>query len=73
MCTKLDYRLNTEAKAKLQEVLEDAYLHRDQSFGNGRMVRNLFEKTIENQANRIAKETLLTHDLLTMISAEDIE
>ena len=72
MCIKLDYKLNSDVKIKLLSILENAYLHRDQSFGNGRMVRNIFEKTIEKQANRIAKESILTQDVLTIISAEDI-
>ena len=32
---------------KLREVVTAAFTTREKSFGNGRFVRNLFEKTIE--------------------------
>lgn len=71
-CKKLDYRLTQDAKAKLKSVFENAYSTRDKSFGNGRFVRNVFEKALEQQANRIAKESNLTKEILTTIKVEDI-
>lgn len=71
-CNKLDYHLTEEAKAKLMEIFENAYMTRDKSFGNGRFVRNIFEKSLEQQANRIAKESHLTKEILTTISEDDI-
>lgn len=71
-CDKLDYNLTKEAKEKVKTVFENAYSKRDKTFGNGRLVRNVFEKTLERQANRIAKEGSLTKEILTTISAEDI-
>lgn len=72
-CNKLDYHLTKEAKIKLKSVFENAYSSRDKSFGNGRFVRNVFEKALEQQANRIAKERSLTKEILTTITDEDIE
>ncbi len=72
-CKKLDYHLTEEAKTKLKSVFENAYSTRDKSFGNGRFVRNVFEKALEQQANRIAKESNLTKEILTTITNEDIE
>lgn len=71
-CKKLDYHLTDEAIAKLKSVFDNAYTERDKSFGNGRFVRNVFEKTLEQQANRIAKEGNLTKEILTTITEEDI-
>lgn len=71
-CKSLDYHLTDTAKTKLKSVFETAYLSRDKSFGNGRLVRNVFEKSLEQQANRIAKESNLTKELLTTITDEDI-
>lgn len=71
-CKKLDYHLTDEAIAKLKSVFDNAYIERDKSFGNGRFVRNVFEKTLEQQANRIAKEGNLTKEILTTITEEDI-
>jgi hypothetical protein len=45
---------------------------RDVHFGNGRVVRNLFEKSIRRMASRIAPITPVTHDLLTQIMPEDL-
>lgn len=71
-CSKLDYNLTDEAKIKLKAVLEDAYNDRNKTFGNGRFVRNIFEKSLERQANRIASITSLNKDILTTITVDDI-
>jgi len=72
LCKKLDYKLNEEAKTKLTVVFTNAYNNRDKSFGNGRFVRNTFEKSMERQANRIASIADLTDEVLTTITADDI-
>lgn len=72
-CNKLDYHLTEEAKTQLKSVFENAYSARDKSFGNGRFVRNIFEKALEQQANRIAKENSLTKEILTTITGQDID
>jgi len=71
-CKKLDYHLTDGAIAKLKSVFDNAYTERDKSFGNGRFARNVFEKTLEQQANRIAKEGNLTKEILTTITEDDI-
>lgn len=71
-CRKLDYKLTDETEKKLAETLNTAYANRDNSFGNGRFVRNIFEKTLERQANRIASVSTLTKEILTTIIADDI-
>lgn len=71
-CNKLEYNLTDKAKTKLKLIFENEYSLRDETFGNGRLVRNLFEKTLEQQANRIAKESSLTKEILTTITEDDI-
>ena len=71
-CKKSDYKLNDDAKKKLLELFIGAYSHRDKSFGNGRYARNIFEKTTQNQANRIASIANITKEILTTITADDI-
>ncbi|MCX6350969.1 MAG: AAA family ATPase [Bacteroidetes bacterium] len=71
-CKKLDYKLTVEAEQRLVAVLGTAYNNRDKSFGNGRFVRNTFEKTLEKQANRIAGTSEITKEILTTIIADDI-
>lgn len=71
-CTKLDYKLTGRAKTKLTSLLERSYEDRDYSFGNGRFVRNIFEKTLEKQANRIASIPVLDKEILTTVTENDI-
>lgn len=69
---KGDYMLTEEATEKLKVVLEKAVAEKDANFGNGRFIRNLFEKTIQRQANRISGETNVTNELLSQIIETDI-
>lgn len=71
-CKKLDYQLTSDARSKVKELFERAYESRDRTFGNGRFSRNIFEKVIENQANRIASEAILSTNILTTIEVGDI-
>lgn len=71
-CEKSHFKLTAEAKEKLRKYIEDLYVNRDRTFGNGRTVRNLFEKTIEKQANRLAVLSSLTDEVLTTLLPEDI-
>ena len=69
---KYDYHFGEGAKEVLQKYLENAVANKDANFGNGRFVRNVFEKTLEHQANRLASESNLTTDHLSAIEVEDI-
>ncbi len=71
-CKKLEYKLTSEAESRLISLLESAHQTRGVSFGNGRFVRNTFEKTIERQANRIASYSEISKEILTTIIPEDI-
>lgn len=52
-CMKAGLTLNETGKAELKQLLESMHSQKDEKFGNGRDVRNLFEKCISNQANRL--------------------
>ena len=69
---KYDYRFADGAKQYLQRFFENEVAHKDANFGNGRMVRNVFEKSIARQANRLAREVYLTIDKLSQIKIEDL-
>ena len=71
-CQHLEYFITLSALSKAKLIFEQAYNQRDKSFGNARLVRNLFEKTIEHQANRIAKLNIINREILTTIEADDI-
>ena len=72
-CQKNDYVLTDEAKETLKAMLEKAVAEKDKNFGNARFVRNLFEKTLERQANRLSKQSDLTKEMLTEIIASDLQ
>lgn len=71
-CDQYDYHLNSESETKLKEYLSTVVTQKDTNFGNARFVRNLFEKTIENQARRLAEDQVLTDKELTEILPVDI-
>ena len=69
---KYDYHFGEDAKEKLQQYLNKAVTNKDANFGNGRFVRNVFEKTLERQANRLASISNLTTEQLTEITTDDL-
>ena len=72
-CKKHGYVLSDEADRALTELLRELYENRDENFGNGRTVRNLFEDAVSRQADRIsALESPTKDDLMTLLP-EDIE
>ncbi len=68
---KYEYHFGEGAKEALQQYFANEVAHKDANFGNGRLVRNVFEKTLERQANRLAHEVNLTTDKLSQIEIED--
>lgn len=72
LCSNSEYTISPNAKSHLTEVFKQLYENKTKDFGNGRLVRNIFEKSIENQSNRIALADTLTKVILTTIETEDI-
>lgn len=70
---KYEYKLTDTASEFLKEVLNKAVEGKDKNFGNGRYVRNLFERVVENQANRISIVPDITAESLATIEEEDIK
>lgn len=50
--------------------LTEAYNSRTENFGNGRLVRNLFEQTLTSQANRLANASPTREQLCTIIETD---
>ncbi|MGL5944180.1 MAG: AAA family ATPase [Waterburya sp.] len=72
ICDSHHYQLDIAAKKILLAKFNKLYAQRDKNFGNGRLVRNLFEKIIEKQATRLTKISNLNQKTITTIMAEDI-
>ncbi len=70
--SKNEYSMNEEAEEVIKAIIKNAVINKDKNFGNARYVRNLFEKTLENQATRLAYSSNLTAQELVEITAEDL-
>jgi SpoVK/Ycf46/Vps4 family AAA+-type ATPase len=71
-CKSSDFLLTDAAKEKLADTFSLLYEKKDESFGNARVARNLFEKCIQKQANRIVKLSKHTQKVLKTLEEEDI-
>ena len=72
-CHDNGYRIDASAHLVLQTIFEMAYTKRDKHFGNGRYARNLFERSVEQQASRIADNLKEMDDTtISLIKAEDL-
>lgn len=72
LCKKHEYVLAPEAAEKTKALLKRLYESRDENFGNARDVRNLFEKTMSNQCDRVAAIEAPKIEDLMELHAEDI-
>ena len=67
MCAKNGYKTNAETTEKIGRAFAEFYEGRDENFGNARDVRNIFEKAVARQADRIAQmENPGREDLMTL-------
>ena len=72
MCEQNHYTLPALTRLKLLLGFQYLLDERDESFGNGRLSRNVFEQAIRRLANRIADIVPVTAELLTKIEPDDI-
>ena len=70
---KNQYTLAPDAENYLREQLDYAVAHKDRNFGNARFARNVFEKAIQQQANRLAGKTNLSKEELTELTVADLQ
>ena len=54
MCEKNGYTLDESGRTYAAKLLHELYENRDENFGNARDVRNLFERAVARQADRVA-------------------
>lgn len=71
-CKKSDFILTPEASEKIKDTFELLYQKKDDSFGNARVARNIFEKCVQNQANRIVSLKKASKNVLKTITEKDI-
>ena len=73
MCTKHGYTLDEQAADFVQKDLSQRYEERDENFGNAREVRNVFEKAIARQADRVAQLTEPDREALMTLTLADVQ
>ncbi len=70
---KNQYTLADGAEEYLKERFDYVVEHKDRNFGNARYARNVFEKSIQQQANRLASQSNLSKKQLTELTVEDLK
>lgn len=69
---KSQYVISERAERKVYLEINKAVKNRDEKFGNARFVRNLFEKIIQKQADRVCTISSPTKEQLMQIEENDI-
>ena len=70
-CGKNGYTLGPETEAEARRLFDELYETRDENFGNGRTVRNIFEDAVARQADRIAAMDAPSREQLMELLPED--
>lgn len=73
MCTRGGYTLSPEGEGAARKLLDQLYEDRDENFGNARDVRNLFEKAVTRQSDRVALLESPTREQLMELLPQDID
>jgi len=66
------YNITEKFRELLMRNFIDSYSKKQKDFGNGRYVRNVFEKAIHKQATRIVNQSKLTDNILSTLTEEDL-
>ena len=70
---KNQYTITDDAAQLLKDNLNYVVAHKTKNFGNARYVRNIFERAVEQQANRLSAKHSISDDELSVLTKEDIE
>lgn len=71
-CNKYGMWLTEEAKSTLKNYLHKLCQNKPENFANGREMRNIFEQTYTNQANRLAEIEDISDEELNEIVVDDL-
>ena len=72
MCGKNGYTLGNETEEYAREYFRELYEERDENFGNARDVRNVFERAVARQSDRVAALEAPTKEQLMELTAGDL-
>jgi Holliday junction resolvasome RuvABC ATP-dependent DNA helicase subunit len=71
-CIQAGFTISSQVQKKLLLIFQSFHKVRDETFGNARLVRNVFEQTINNQANRIISLADISEESLSIIEVSDV-
>ena len=71
-CENNGYTIAEDAFPELENKLNAVYEAREEHFGNARAIRNLFEQSINHQANRLVTDDDITDQELAELKLEDL-
>lgn len=69
---KSHYKIKREAFEWISEYISSKVLTKDENFGNARFIRNTFEKMVQYQADRLARQNDISNDDLMIITIDDV-
>ena len=72
MCGKNGYTIGNEAEKYAEEYFAGLYEERDENFGNARDVRNVFERAVARQSDRVAALEAPTKEQLMELTVGDL-
>lgn len=72
LCVSSNYCLPTDAELRMLPIFEQKISEQGERFGNGRYIRNLFERIIESQAHRVMSIRSPSKSDLSQVSNSDI-
>ena len=73
LCEENEYILQEKAEERIHDYLDSVYKNREKEFGNARTVRNIFEKVITYQAERVINMHYIDDEALTELNINDVE
>ncbi len=69
---KSRYKIKRDAFEWMHSYIGRKVIMKDNRFGNARFIRNAFEKIVQNQADRLAQQSTINNDELTIITIDDV-
>ena len=72
MCSNASYTIDKAGKEFLNSHIKELLNQKDESFGNARTMRNIFEKSITFQANRVMEMGKYGDEELSLLTKPDV-
>lgn len=69
---KAKYKIKRDAFEWLQQYISYKVATKDENFGNARLIRNTFEKVVQNKADRLARLSNISNEELAIITIDDV-